>query len=368
MIYPTKKNINKKQYKIGKKIFVPTRKQCEICKTDKTIIFQNCGKIGNKPGIYGYLPIRICKICSLKFISPRPSDLFYKKFFKLDYGASFFGGKYKPNKNHQKFQKIRGKLIFDYFKKFINKESKILDHGCSTGLTMLPWKKNGYKINGIDPHEPAVNYGREKHNFKIDFAFGEKLPYKKNTYDAVISLGSLEHCFDLNKSLREINKILNLNGILIIRWRSDKLIGSPLEYFNYNTLRFLNKTAWKIALNKNNFQIKKFINSKIEKYDSFEYILAIKKNNLKSIKAKNAYKNQIRQFKKSIDRYKKLCNKIKSDNLHVKNYKTKIRFVKKQNIGLMNIGKKKSVERFFNETKYFLNFINKFEKSKLDIY
>ena len=80
MIYPIKKKIKKIQYKIGKEKFVSSSKKCEICKTNKTIQFQNCGKIGNKPGIYGYLPISICKICSLKFISPRPSDTFYKKF------------------------------------------------------------------------------------------------------------------------------------------------------------------------------------------------------------------------------------------------------------------------------------------------
>ena len=33
----------------------------------------------------------------------------------------------------------------------------------------------------------------------------------------------------------------------------------------------------------------------------------------------------------------------------------------------MNIGKKKSVERFFIETKYFLNFLTKFKNSEVDL-
>ncbi len=363
MIYPNNKNIKKIEYKIGNKLFKSVNKKCEVCNSHQTLIFQNYGKIGNKPGIYGYLPIKICKVCSLKFISPRPSNNFYKKFFNLDYGASYFGAKFKPNKNHIKFQTIRGNLVFNYFKKFIKKNEKILDHGCSTGLTMIPWKKNGYKINGIDPHRPSVNYGNQKYGLSIDFAFGENLPYKQPSYGAVISLGSLEHCFDINQSLREIHRVLKLNGKLIIRWRSDKLIGSPIEYFNYNTLKFLNRDTWEFILNKNNFYVKKFINTKIEKYDSFEYIFAEKRKLVKTIKKKNFYFNQIYKHNKHTEYYEKLCLKIKKENLHKKNISIKKNFIKKHKIGLMNIGKKKSIERFFNETKYYLNFIKKFKNN-----
>ena len=168
MIYPIKKNLKKITYKIKNKKFIARKKKCEVCDSDKSLLFHNCGKIGNHPGKYGYLPIRICKICSLKFISPTPTNNFYKKFFKLDYGASYFRGKYRPNKDHSKFQLIRGKLVYDYFKKFIKIKSKILDHGCSTGLTMMEWRKNGYDINGVDPHKPAVYYGIKKYNLNYN--------------------------------------------------------------------------------------------------------------------------------------------------------------------------------------------------------
>lgn len=367
MIIPLVKSIKKLKYSLGKKHFQAQNRKCESCKSQQTILFQNCGKIGNKPGIYGYLPIRICKICSLKFISPRPSNTFYKKFFKLDYGASYYGSKFKPNKNHIKFQILRGNLVFRYFKKFIKKNEKILDHGCSTGLTMIPWNKNGYSINGIDPHKPSVNFGKQKYGLQIDFAFGEKLPYSNKSYDSVISLGSLEHCFDIDKSLKEIYRILNFNGKLFIRWRSDKLIGSPIEYFGYNTLKFLNRDTWEFILNKNNFSVKKFINTKVEGYDSFEYIIAEKKKSVRKKKKKKIYLNQINKHKKHIQYYKKLCLKIDNENLHKKNILIKKKFIKKNKIGLMNIGKKKSIDRFFNETQYFLNFLKKFDNKKIDL-
>lgn len=360
MIFPYRKKIKKIKYQIGNQVFKQKEKECEICYKKKTTLFQNCGKIGNSPGKYGYLPIKICKNCNLKFISPRPSNKYYKKFFNLDYGATYYGSKYKPNKNHVIFQKLRGKLIFDFFKKYLNKKDKILDHGCSTGLTMIPWRKAGFKINGIDPHRPSVNFGKEKYKLDIDFAFGEKLPYQSGTYNSVISLGSLEHCFDLNKCLSEIHRILISNGTLIIRWRSDKLIGSPLEYFGYNTLKFLNKNTWKYVLNRNNFKITKLIKKKVERYDSFEYIIAKKVKRIKKTRINKSFKSEIYKFKKHYNYYKRLSLEIEK-NKNKNSMKFKKQFIKKNGIGLMNIGASKSINRFFNETKFFLTFIRNFK-------
>ena len=353
------KKIKEKKYKIGNINFKTSYKNCEICDSNKNELFQNYGKIGNSPGKYGYLPVRICKFCGLKFLSPRPSDKYYKMFFKLDYGASYFGSKDIPSINHLRFQKIRGELIYNYFSKQYNKNVNILDHGCSTGLTMRPWFKNNYNIVGFDPHRPSVNFGITKYKLPIDFGFGEKLPYKKNTFELVISLGSLEHCFNLKKCLNEINRVLKPNGEMIIRWRSNKLIGSPLEYFGHNTLKFLNRHTWEYVLKKNGFGKIKFINDKVEGYDSFEYI-KVRKYKLRNFKPKkNIYKIEKNYLRKHLKYYKNLCFKIQ--NKKIRGFKNKINFIKKNRIGLMNIGKVKSVNRFFDETKYFINFVKNFK-------
>ena len=57
MIFPRNKNIKKIEYKIKNKLFKSINKRCEVCGSYQTLKFQNCGKIGYKPGIYGYLPI-----------------------------------------------------------------------------------------------------------------------------------------------------------------------------------------------------------------------------------------------------------------------------------------------------------------------
>ena len=269
------KNLKKKKYNINGKNYKLRQIKCEICGSKKNKLFQNCGKIGDKPGQYGFLPIRFCLNCSLKFISPRPSNSYYKKFFNLDYGKTYYGSKFKPSNNYLKYQKIRGQLVYRFFSKYFKKKISILDHGCGVGTTMIPWKKKNYDIKGFDPHLPSINYGKKKFKLDLDFSFGEKLNYQNKSFDLVISLGSLEHCFDIKRTLNEIWRVLKKDGNLIIRWRSDKLIGSPLEYFGHATLKYMNIECWKFVLSRHGFKISKLIKNKIEKYDSFEYLIVI---------------------------------------------------------------------------------------------
>ena len=55
----------------------------------------------------------------------------------------------------------------------------------------------------------------------------KKSAFQKNKYSVVLSLGSLEHSFDLNKTMQKIKYNTSDDAHLIIRWRSNKLIGSP---------------------------------------------------------------------------------------------------------------------------------------------
>ena len=48
-------------------------------------------------------------------------------------------------------------------------------------------------------------------------------------------------------------------------------------------------------------------------------------------------------------------------NKNKNSMKFKKQFIKKNGIGLMNIGASKSINRFFNETKFFLTFIRNFK-------
>ena len=210
--------------------------ECEVCRGNKFKTIQNFARIG-KVGDYGYLNIVICENCSFKFVNPRFLDDFYIKYYLNKYRKIAFGFE-KPTKKYLEIQKKRGEGVLNFFKNKIKKSGKMLDHGCASGGTMIPWIKSGWEACGFDPHIPSVDYGNKILGLNIKKGFGEKLIFKNQEFDVVLSLGSLEHSYNVNKSLKEIYRVLKGDGHIIIRWRSNKIIGSTLEYFNHNHYRF----------------------------------------------------------------------------------------------------------------------------------
>ena len=340
-------------------------RKCEVCSSKKIEPFINNGRIGSNYK-YGTLPICICNECGYKFLSPRKNNKFYIEYYK-----KFYRSKKKNNVQisnlYEKSQISRGQKIFDFFKKKIKVKRKFfLDHGCAMGLTMMPWRDNGWNVTGLDPNIESVNYAKEKYSLKIIKSFGENLSNQKNKYNIVLSLGSLEHSFDLNKTMQKIKYNTSDDAYLIIRWRSNKLIGSPLEYYNHNHFRYFNRFSWKILLNKFGFSKISFYTESIEQNNGYEYILAKKtgiassikkfKKELKSLKKGKTEKNYFRNY---FLQYTNLSKKIKKlqTKKNLNNYNSKVNFINKYKIGLINHKKdKKSVDRFFVETKRFLRF------------
>ena len=367
--YPLLIAKKKKFYITNKKKFFLKKISCEVCsKKNSNFILQNLGKDNFDNNKYQYLPISICKNCGHKFLSPRPPIKFYKSYFNYDYGKTFHGKKKQFTDSKLFLQKKRGEKVYNYFSKILKlKNGKILDHGCSTGITSLKWKKNNWDVYGVDPHKPSVVFGNRKFNLKISLGYGEKLNFKKSFFDIILSLGSLEHCYDLNKSLSEIYRILKPSGCLIIRWRKFELKGSPLEYYNSSTLRYFNKYIWHKSLEKNGLKIEKIINDPVEGYETFEYLIVSK--NLKNLKNKDIkinknykyfFQNQLKYYLKYENQYRKKCLAIRSKKLlnPKTKFKKKISYIKKNKVKLMNLGKYKSVNRYFDEITKYINYFN----------
>ncbi len=328
---------------------------CEICNSSDVSILQSVGRIGSNFR-YGFLPVSICKNCGYTFLSPRLPNKFYKAYYKINYRKKN-NNNITLDKEYMDSQIDRGAKIFKYFSNKINTDKKLfLDHGCASGLTMLEWRSYGWDCTGIDPHLPSVIYGKKKFKLKLYNLDGENLFKLNSKYNVILSLGSLEHSYDLNLSLKNIYKALNKNGYLLIRWRSDRMIGSPLEYFNHNHFRYFNRETWRLALTKHDFRILKYIKKRIEGSDGYEYIIAkktIKQRKKPIVLKKNFIKYSIK-YKNYLTKYTELAKKT----LMCKNKKKQLEFITKNKIGLLSIKKEKAVKRFFGEARNYLKFIN----------
>ena len=125
-----------------------------------------------------------------------------------------------------------------------NKVKKILDLACGTGHHSIFFAKSGYEVTGVDLSEKMLQIARQ--NAKgvsgvrfIKAGFLDFYPKLKDKFDAVICLGnSLPHLLskkDLKKTLQNIFKLLNPDGILVIQNRNyDKILKKKIRFMAPN--------------------------------------------------------------------------------------------------------------------------------------
>ena len=118
---------------------------------------------------------------------------------------------------HKEEQLKKLKIIKKYLK--VSKSNKLLDVGCGTGLTTSPWRCKKY---GIDPAENLLKKARLKDKIIYKKAVAEKLPFKNNFFDIVISITAIQNFDNIEKALKEIKRVGKNKFILSFLKKSKK--------------------------------------------------------------------------------------------------------------------------------------------------
>lgn len=116
---------------------------------------------------------------------------------------------------------LRAKRIIILLKDYKPVSAKVLDLGCGIGLTLGILGQEYQNAIGCDISDHALEgtmamlkqVGAKNKVIKYN---GKKLPFRANTFDAVLSLEVIEHAPDPILMLKEIQRVLKKNGILII--------------------------------------------------------------------------------------------------------------------------------------------------------
>ncbi|MFC1864247.1 class I SAM-dependent methyltransferase [Chloroflexota bacterium] len=102
-----------------------------------------------------------------------------------------------------------------------NDGEKVLDAACGSGILSLKIAEKGYLVNGIDISVDAISSAKrlaEREKIAADFEVGnaEHLPYSDSYFDKVVCSSSLEHFYQDIGALKEMNRVLKPNGILVL--------------------------------------------------------------------------------------------------------------------------------------------------------
>lgn len=114
---------------------------------------------------------------------------------------------------------------------------KILDIGSADGVfsKVLLDHSKAEQVIGIDVLEDSIEWARKhwQSEKKLIFKVGDahKLEFKDGTFDAVFALEVLEHVFDPQKVLREINRVLKRGGYTVFLVPTDTLLFKLIWFF-----------------------------------------------------------------------------------------------------------------------------------------
>lgn len=151
------------------------------------------------------------------------------------------------------------KKMMDTMKGFINRNSRILDAGCGTGGTMKFLKSYGFNnVTGIDASEDALKYCKERGLKNIKKGSINKLPFKNETFDAIICLDVLYHKNVIpNTALKEFSRVLKSKGILYLQEPAYEWLRGSHDEAILTGRRFSIESI-KYILEKTGFNIKKW--------------------------------------------------------------------------------------------------------------
>ena len=112
-----------------------------------------------------------------------------------------------------------GKKILEEELKYVSKAltgcKKILSVGCGPGFLETELMKRGtHEITGLDISEEML----EQVSNPLETVLGtaEKLPFKNETFDAVLFVTSLEFIDDYEKAVLEASRVLQSNGKIVV--------------------------------------------------------------------------------------------------------------------------------------------------------
>lgn len=127
----------------------------------------------------------------------------YREYFELQKKA------YVPGRERAKSDLMREVVLTYLVGHPLPKEANILDVGCGTGTLLSVFKKLKFtSLFGVDINEDKLYLAKEEHPNIHGCDMEEMKMFDDDFFDFVISFHTLEHAWNLDKSLAELSRVM----------------------------------------------------------------------------------------------------------------------------------------------------------------
>ena len=125
---------------------------------------------------------------------------------------------------------------------------KILDVGCGKGFLLFDFTKvvPGVEVYGLDISEYAIETAKEEIKDHLRVANAIELPFEDHSFDFVYSITTLHnlHCYDLDKALREIERVGKKNKYICVESYRNEMEKANLLYWQVTCEAFNTPEEW----------------------------------------------------------------------------------------------------------------------------
>jgi protein-L-isoaspartate(D-aspartate) O-methyltransferase len=125
---------------------------------------------------------------------------------------------------------------------------KILDVGCGKGFLLYDFTNvvPDLELQGIDISEYAIANAKEEIKGRLQVGNATSLPYPDNYFDFVFSITTLHnlHCYDLDKALREIERVSKKNKYICVESYRNEEEKANLLYWQVTCEAFNTPEEW----------------------------------------------------------------------------------------------------------------------------
>jgi len=126
--------------------------------------------------------------------------------------------------------------------------NKVLDVGCGKAFLLYDFTKvaPGVEIHGLDISRYAIDNAKEEVKDRLQVGNATALPYPDHYFDFVFSINTLHnlHCYDLDRALREIERVGKKNKYLCVESYRNEQEKANLMYWQVTCEAFNTPEEW----------------------------------------------------------------------------------------------------------------------------
>ena len=181
-----------------------------------------------------------CCNCSLRYLSPMPKStslgelysILRHKELHLEESVGFSPEESDRNSSYVN-ERYRDSLLA--LRKLSVSSGRLLDVGADEGDFLALAKKQGFDGSGVEVSAEAAARAKQKYGLELDVSGQlQQLPYACDHFDIVTMSAILEHLIDPMQALREINRVMRPNGLLILLTDNDDSVYQRIgRFFNW---------------------------------------------------------------------------------------------------------------------------------------